>query len=192
MSESQPESNNFEDFEKLDPLERSPTEAEGMPSAAGATAGDSYDDLVSSSTSAGQTDTPEEDLYSATSRGMAAEAEAVQNTPLVSFDDEPALPAGMGLAAAAAPSAPIQQDSPPTTSPSKDAAKEDCSAKLCCKHYSLYRPIKINFTKLVENLHFKTNYQKVLSGMLSQRVVPHSIHILHLHNLRSHLHFNTI
>ena len=132
MSESQPESNNFEDFEKLDPLERSPTE--DMPSAAGATTGDSYDDLVSSSTSAGQTDTPEEDLYSATSRGMAAEAEAVQNTPLVSFDDEPAFPAG--LAAAAAPSAPIQPDSPPTTSP-KDGAKEDCSAKLCCKPFHL-------------------------------------------------------
>lgn len=130
MSESQPESNNFEDFEKLDPLDRSP--AEGMPSAAGATTGDSFDDLVSSSTSAGQTDTPEEDQYSATSRGMAAEAEAVQDTPLVSFDDEATSPA----VAAAAPSAPIQRDSPPSASPKDVApAKEECGAKLCCKRF---------------------------------------------------------
>lgn len=129
MSESQPESNSFEDFEKLDPLERSPSD--GLPSAVGASTGEAYDDLVSSSTSAGQTDTPEEDQYSATSRGMAAEAEAVQNTPLVSFDDEPT-----PSPAAAAPSAPSQPASSPSA-PSKDvaSAKDECPAKLCCKQF---------------------------------------------------------
>ena len=127
---SQPEGNFDNDFEKLDPFAPSPTEpVQG-------------DDFGVSSTTAGQQDLPEEDLYSPSSEPtlISKDPDYSEAEPLVQLvDTEPTEPeAELEVKAPAtvpAPSSPAKPSAPPTSTPEADQAVDkgsNCKGLVTC------------------------------------------------------------